>query len=321
MATWPHRAAKYTTVVLQEGLHTGSEGGAGFTSRGSRSTGGRASRTALAKTGCVKGGTHSKIRPASMHHLFEMTDECQHRQHRFHEHAVLPLATLTQFEVGRIARRRMEAGVTQDNHALFKLPNEPLKGVIRHIGGRTPPPPDHPPLIEQQTEFATDNPAVIRETFPANLLGAAAFADGVNELDAIRVDAPEHGRRGQENLRPVLMGLQEPKEPRPLGQTGEQRPIVARQPAIEGTIPDPFERMQESQGDHLTGPEEGLRMFGDRAQLLIDLREQRRDKLDGGGHRRLRSSQGCTLATSVEEVPDHDKKASKHYDSYWFVRD
>src|SRR5215510_15017108 len=60
--------------------------------------------------------------------------------------------------------------------------------------------------------------------------------------------------------------------------------------------------MQESQGDHLTGPEEGLRMFGDRAQLLIDLREQRRDKLDGGGHRRLRSSQGCTLATSVEEV-------------------
>jgi hypothetical protein len=62
-------------------------------------------------------------------------------------------------------------------------------------------------------------------------------------------------------------------------------------------------------------------MFGDRAQLLIDLREQRRDKIDGGGHRLLRSSQGCTLATSVEEVPDHDKKASKHYDSYWFVRD
>src|SRR5262249_50510587 len=94
-----------------------------------------------------------------------------------------------------------------------------------------------------------------------------------------------------------------------------------RQPAIEGTIPAPFERMQESQGHHLTGPEVGLGMFGDRAQLLIDLREQRRDKLDGGGHRLLRSSQGCTLSTSVGEVHDHDKKASKHYDSYWFVRD
>ena len=28
-----------------------------------------------------------------------------------------------------------------------------------------------------------------------------------------------------------------------------------RQPAIEETIPDPFERMQESQGHHLTRPE------------------------------------------------------------------
>src|SRR5262249_5661975 len=72
MATWPHRAAKYTTVVLQEGLHTGSEGGAGFTSRGSRSTGGRASRTDLAKTGCVKGGTHSVIQQVEAAEVDEM---------------------------------------------------------------------------------------------------------------------------------------------------------------------------------------------------------------------------------------------------------
>src|SRR5215468_5490739 len=162
---------------------------------------------------------------------------------------------------------------------------------------------------------------MVGEAFPANLLGAAAFADGVNELDAIRVDDAEHRRRSQENLRPVLMGLQEPKEPRPLGEAGEQRPIVACQPAIEGPVASAFEGVQESQGDHLTGPEVRLRVFGDRAQLLIDLREQRRDKLDGGGHRVLRSSQGCTLATSEEEVHDHDNKASKHYDSYWFVRD
>jgi len=40
---------------------TGSEGRAGFPSRRSRSTGSRASRTALAKTSCVEGGTHPKI--------------------------------------------------------------------------------------------------------------------------------------------------------------------------------------------------------------------------------------------------------------------
>src|SRR5215510_5576691 len=94
-----------------------------------------------------------------------------------------------------------------------------------------------------------------------------------------------------------------------------------RQPAIEGPVASAFEGVQESQGDHLTRPEVRLRVFGDGAQLLIDLREQRRDKIDGGGHRLLRSSQGCTLATSVEEVHDHDNKASKHYGSYWFVRD
>src|SRR4029434_5792649 len=110
---------------------------------------------------------------------------------------------------------------------------------------------------------------MVREAFPADLLRAAAFAYGVNELDAIRVDDAEHGRRGQENLRPVLMGLQETKEPRPLGEAGEQRPIVARQPAIERPVPNTFEGMQQPHGDHLTGPEVRLRMFGNGVQLPV----------------------------------------------------
>src|SRR5438270_2891159 len=66
-----------------------------------------------------------KIRPAPMHHLFAMADERQHREHRLHQQAVLPLAALTQFEMARLALRGMEAGVAQDDHTLFKLPNEP----------------------------------------------------------------------------------------------------------------------------------------------------------------------------------------------------
>src|ERR671923_1886126 len=99
---------------------------------------------------------------------------------------------------------------------------------------------------------------MVGEAFPANLLEAAAFADGMDQLDPIGVDDAEHRRSSQEDLRPVLMGLQETKEPRPLGEAGEQRPIVARQPAIERTIPDSFEGMQQSQRDYFTGPEEGL---------------------------------------------------------------
>ena len=41
------------------------------------------------------------------------------------------------------------------------------------------------------------------------------------------------------------------------------------------------ERMQQPQGDDLIGPEVGLGVFGDGAQLLIDFIEQGGDKLHG----------------------------------------
>jgi hypothetical protein len=69
------------------------------------------------------------------------------------------------------------------------------------------------------------------------------------------------------------MGLQKTKEPRPLGQAGEQWPIAARQPAIEGPVASAFESVQESQGDDLTGPEAGLGVFGEACQLVINLTE------------------------------------------------
>src|SRR6266705_5005409 len=101
-----------------------------------------------------------KILPHAVHPLLAMTDKRQHGEHRLDEHTVLPLAALTQFEVGRIALGGMEGGIAQNNHAFVELPNQPLKGVIRHIGGRTVPRHNEPPLIEQQTAFAPDNPAV-----------------------------------------------------------------------------------------------------------------------------------------------------------------
>src|SRR5215831_13339165 len=249
-----------------------------------------------------------------------VADERQHREHRLHQHPVLPFAALTQFEVGGIALRGMEAGVTQDNHPSVHVLNEPLKGVIGDIRGGTRPPHDQPPLIEQQTEFAADNPPMVGEAFAADLLGAAAFAHRMDQLDTIGIDDAEHGWSGQESLRPVLMSLQKTKEPRPLGQAGKQRPIVACQPAIEGPVAHAFERMQQPQGDHFAGPEVGLGMFGDRAQLLINLIEQRSDKLSGN-HGLLRAWQGVTLSTSMEEVHDPYNKASKDYYIYWFVRD
>src|SRR5713101_9605647 len=89
----------------------------------------------------------------------EVAHDSQHREHRLHQHTVLPLAPRTQFEVGRIALGGMEGRITQDDHTLLKLSNQPLKAVIRDIGGGTRPPHDQPPLIEQEREFAAATPA------------------------------------------------------------------------------------------------------------------------------------------------------------------
>src|SRR5262249_40292727 len=168
------------------------------------------------------------------------------------------------------------------------------------------------PLVEQQTEFPTNNPAVIGEAFAPDLLGAAAFTHRMDQLDAVGVDDAEHGRGGQEHPRPVLMGLEETKEPGALGQPWKQRPIIAGQRPIGRAVADAFEGMQQPQRDHLTGPEVRLRMFGDGAHLLIDLVEQGRDKIEGD-HGLLRAWQGVTLSTSVEEVHDHNNTASKYH--------
>jgi hypothetical protein len=144
----------------------------------------------------VEGG-HSKrearlkIRPAPMHDLFEMADERQHREHCLDEHPVLPLPALTQFEIRGIPLRGMEAGVAQDDHPPIDLLNQPLKGVIRDIGRGTRPPHDQPPLIEQQTEFAPDNPAVIGEAFTPDLGVAVQSVQTVTVSSSFKINILE----------------------------------------------------------------------------------------------------------------------------------
>ena len=93
-----------------------------------------------------------------------------------------------------------------------------MKGVVRDIRGGTRPPHDQPLLVEQQTEFPANNPAVIGEAFATDLLRAAAFTHRMDQRDAVGVDDAEHGRGGQERPRPILMGREETKEPGALGK-------------------------------------------------------------------------------------------------------
>src|SRR6266536_1702223 len=96
----------------------------------------------------------------------------------------------------------------------------------------------------------------------------------------------------------------------PTTQDGPHRscPRAQRVPVHPQVFPHSYlplsrhsEGMQQPQRHHLTGPEVRLRMWGDGVQLLIDLIEQRSDKLHGGGHAALLSWEGCH-ATSMEEA-------------------
>ena len=54
-----------------------------------------------------------EIVPYTVHDPLAMADHGQHGQHRLHQQAVLPLPALAEFQVGRIALRGMESGITQ----------------------------------------------------------------------------------------------------------------------------------------------------------------------------------------------------------------
>ena len=75
-----------------------------------------------------------------MHDFLEVADHGQHGEHRLHQHAVLPLAALTQLEVRGIPFGGMKTGVAQDNHVPIDLSNQPLKRLVRHIRRGTIPP-------------------------------------------------------------------------------------------------------------------------------------------------------------------------------------
>ncbi len=79
--------------------------------------------------------SRTEIVPYPMHDLFEMTNQSKHRQSGFDAHALVPLTALTQFEIGRVSFLGMEACVGQNDHLIFKLPDEVLEPSVVDIGG------------------------------------------------------------------------------------------------------------------------------------------------------------------------------------------
>ena len=135
----------------------------------------------------------------------------------------------------------MASRVAQGNHALLKLPDEPLQGVVRDIGWATIPRHHQAILVQQQTEFAPNKPPLLRKPLAADLWRAAAFAPGMEQLDAIRVDDAEPGWRGQAGLGPALMRPEEAQEPGARGEVRAPGTLGLGQPTLARAIADAFE--------------------------------------------------------------------------------
>jgi hypothetical protein len=80
---------------------------------------------------------------------------------------------------------------------------------------------------------------------PCHCTSTLKAAMVMDQLGPIGINDAEDRRGGQEGLRPVVMGREEPKKPGALGQAGEQGPIIARQPARERPVAPAFERVQQ----------------------------------------------------------------------------
>ena len=139
-----------------------------------------------------------------------------------------------------------EAFIRKEEHIIVPFHNV-LKGTaIIHVSRIHSPIDNQAQMVDHVAQFAPNDPTLIRQAFLANLLIAAAFPPRMNQLDPVRVHHSDQTGGGQQALSPMLMGIEQPKQPRPIGQRREQGAIVSNEPPIEGPIPNAFECEQDA---------------------------------------------------------------------------
>src|SRR6266516_1051225 len=118
-------------------------------------------------------------------------------QVRFDREALVPSATLAEFDVTRRSILLAKALVGQRNR-LAVIPGCQLsKGVITLIGRQPSPIDDLARIVDQPGQFDADKRASVRFAFLANLLLAAAIDPRMDQLNAVAVDHREERRLGQ----------------------------------------------------------------------------------------------------------------------------
>lgn len=235
-----------------------------------------------AEKGHGDGQTGLEIFRDPMFPLLEVTDLGPHRQDGFGEHAIIPFTAPAELQIGRITGLSMKSRVIQDHYVVLKQFDDQVKPTVLGIRRCPDPAADGPQMIDDQTPLAADDPAMIGNPLASELLRAPALPNGVDQFNAKTVHNAQQRWLRQKLEGPRLMGFEQAKPTGTLRQVRKQGPQVTRQPAVEGPITDPFERVQQPQGDDFTWPQYGLGMFVLIRHSVGDPAKQRGDKVGCG---------------------------------------
>ncbi len=102
-----------------------------------------------------------QIHPQAMEEMFQAANSAQHREDRLHDPALVPSSLGTNFEGGRHPLFANKSLISQDDRFPRERFKQGQKGLVRDIGCAPLPGHDLAAIVEQPTQFHSDNPAAV----------------------------------------------------------------------------------------------------------------------------------------------------------------
>lgn len=218
-----------------------------------------------------EGEPHLEICPHPLAEMLELADLRQEREERFDQHAVVPLAPPTNFQVPRRIAFAAEAFVGQNDHLPLDGLDQRQEFLIRDVRRLQLPTGHEPELVRQDAQFPADDPLPGGEPFApdAPAVRLMALADRVSQLDAVRIDHAEQRRLSQKRLGQSPVRPQTPEKAGPVRQTGEQIDPVLPGKAVKRALGRTLESHQQTERHEFAQGKLGLDVFAPLRQHIV----------------------------------------------------
>jgi hypothetical protein len=142
-----------------------------------------------------------EVIPDFMPGTLEVADISQRREHGLDQHTDIPLATLTQAQVGGMPVDLLESGVRKDDYVVSHLIYQTLESAaILDVSRVTGPTEDEATVIDQVTQLAAHDPAMVGFNLFADLLRAASLPNRMQPRGTRRTATRCHSFRSRRSL-------------------------------------------------------------------------------------------------------------------------